>query len=94
MANTSVFWLKIYVKQRLLDFFATCAYTQGKGGEVMGWLLIPLLILVAIIGAAVVRGMNTDYTIGSGMFQNSEYNLDEIVDISDKEYYNKDGWMK
>lgn len=60
----------------------------------MGWLLIPLLILVAIIGAAVVRNMKTNYRIGSGMFKSSEFNLDEEDDISDKEYYDKDGLMK
>ena len=43
----------------------------------MGWLLIVLLILVAIITVAAIRNRNHDYRMGSGLFKNSEYNLDE-----------------
>ena len=60
----------------------------------MGWLLIPLLILVAIIAVAVYRNANVNYRTGSGMFKNSEYNLDEKDDFSDKEYYDSDGLFK
>ncbi len=60
----------------------------------MGWLLIPLLILVAIIAVAVYRSANANYRMGSGMFKNSEYNLDERDELSDKDYYNEEGLFK
>ena len=60
----------------------------------MGWLLIPLLILVAIIAVAVYRNANVNYRTGSGMFKNSEYNLDDQDEFVDKEYYDKDGLLK
>ncbi|MER2080304.1 MAG: hypothetical protein ABS876_02125 [Ruminococcus sp.] len=60
----------------------------------MGWLLIVLLILVAIITVAAIRNRNHDYRMGSGLFKNSEYNLDEKDELSDKEYYDRDGLMK
>ena len=60
----------------------------------MGWLLIPLLILVAIIVVAVTRCANVNYRIGSGMFKNSEYNLDDQDELSDKDYYNEEGLFK
>ena len=60
----------------------------------MGWLLIPLLILVAIIVVAVSRCANVNYRIGSGMFKSSEYNLDDQDELSDKDYYNEEGLFK
>lgn len=60
----------------------------------MGWLIFVLLAVVILIGAGAVRGSKTNYRIGSGMFKNSEYNLDEKDDFSDKEYYDKDGLFK
>ena len=68
----------------------------------MGWLIVPLLIIVVIIGIAIVviigiafvRSANSSYRFGSGMFKSSEYNLDEKDEISDKEYYDKDGLLK
>ncbi len=60
----------------------------------MGWLLIPLLILVAIIAVAVYRNANVNYRTGSGMFKNSEYNLDDQDELSDKDYYNEEGLFK
>lgn len=53
----------------------------------MGWLVFVLLILVGIIAYAFVRNCNQNYRIGSGMFKNSEYNLDEKDDLQDKDYY-------
>jgi hypothetical protein len=38
--------------------------------------------------------MNTSYRFGEGMFKSSEYNLEEKDDISDKEYYDKEGLLK
>lgn len=60
----------------------------------MGWYIVPLIIIVIIIAVALVRAMNTNYRMGSGMFKSSEYNLDEKDEISDKDYYDKDGLMK
>lgn len=60
----------------------------------MGWLLIPLIIIVAVLGVAVVRVMKTNYRIGSGLFKSSEYNLEDKDVISDEEYYDKEGLLK
>ena len=60
----------------------------------MGWYIIPLIIIVIIIAVAFVRAVNTSYRMGSGMFKSSDYNLDEKDEISDKDYYDKDGLMK
>ncbi len=60
----------------------------------MGWLLIPLIIIVIILGIGIVRSMNTSYRFGEGMFKSSEYNLEEKDDISDKEYYDEEGLLK
>ena len=60
----------------------------------MGWYIVPLIIIVIIIAVALVRAMNTNYRMGSGMFKSSEYNLDEKDEISDKDYYDKDALMK
>ena len=57
----------------------------------MGWLLIPLIIIVIILGIGIVRSMNTSYRFGEGMFKSSEYNLEEKDDLSDKEYYDEEG---
>ena len=43
----------------------------------MGWLLIPLIIIIVIIGVAFVRNRNEQFRFGSGLFKNSEYNLDD-----------------
>ncbi len=60
----------------------------------MGWLVFWLLVLVVIIAYAFRRGANHNYRTGSGLFKNSEYNLDEKEELSDKEYYDRDGLMK
>lgn len=60
----------------------------------MGWLVFWLLVLVVIIGIAFRRGSNHNYRTGSGLFKNSEYNLEEKEEISDKDYYDRDGLMK
>lgn len=65
-----------------------------KGYDNMGWLIFILLAIVIIIGIGAVRVNNTNYRTGSGMFKNSEYNLDDKDDFSDKEYYDKDGLFK
>ncbi len=60
----------------------------------MGWLLIPFIIIVIILGIGIVRNMNTSYRFGAGIFRSSEYNLEEKDDLSDKEYYDKEGLLK
>ena len=51
----------------------------------MGWLWIVFFIVIIILGLGIVRVNKTNYRTGSGMFKNSEYNLDEKDDFSDKE---------
>lgn len=53
-------------------------------------IIIALVILVICIGIAFVRGQNINYRTGKGMFEHSEFNLDEEKEISDKEYYDGD----
>lgn len=60
----------------------------------MGWLVLPLIVIIIILAIAFRRGANHNYRIGSGMFKSSEDNLDEKDDFSDKDYYDKDGLMK
>lgn len=60
----------------------------------MGWLVFWLLVLVVLIALVYRRNSNHSYRMGSGMFKSSEYNLDEKEELSDKEYYDKDGLMK
>ena len=58
------------------------------------WLIISAIVIV-IIAVAYSRSMNDSYHAGSGMFKNSEYNLnEEEKDISDVEYFNRKGKMK
>ncbi len=59
----------------------------------MGWLLLILLIIVAILGIAFFRNCNQDYRIGSGLFKSSEYNLEDKDELSDKDYYKEDGML-
>lgn len=40
------------------------------------------------------KTQNINYSIGSGMFKNSDYNLDEPEELSDKDYFDKDGMLK
>ena len=60
----------------------------------MGWLLIPLIIFIVIIGVAFVRNRNEQFRFGSGLFKISEYYLDDQDEFVDKEYYDKDGLLK
>lgn len=57
--------------------------------------LIILAVVIVIMAVAYSRSMNDSYHAGSGMFKNSEYNLnEEEKDISDIEYFNRKGKMK
>lgn len=55
-----------------------------------------IMLFLAIVILAVVifianRGPRNDYNAGSGIFKNSEFNVDENKkDFSDVEYYNND----
>lgn len=56
----------------------------------MVWLIIVLLILVVILGTAFVRNSYLGYRNGAGnVLKNSEYNMDEKEELSDKEYYDE-----
>lgn len=60
----------------------------------MGWLIIPLIVVVIIIGFAFVRGNHQSYRFGEGLFKSSEDYLDEQDELSDKNYYHEDGLFK
>ncbi len=62
--------------------------------EVIGDIALIIIIIVLIVVA--VRNANQNYTIGGGMFKNSDNNLnkDEHMDSSDYNYYDKDGKLK
>lgn len=53
----------------------------------LAFFIIAGVVIVLLIGGAFIRNANMSYRIGKGMFQNSEHNLDEPEDVSDKEYY-------
>ncbi len=64
----------------------------------MGWLegigLVVLLIIVfGVFSAIKARTDNERYTIGSGLFRNSEHDLDDQKDrdLSDYSIYDKNG---
>lgn len=65
-----------------------------RGGDNMGWLWIVFVVIIILVVFARVLSQNINYSIGSGMFKNSENNLDEPEDISDKDYFDKDGMLK
>ena len=63
----------------------------------MPWYAWIILIVVVIVFLIVgFRNANQNYTIGSGMFKNSDNNLDrdEHLDPSDYDYYNKKDKLK
>ena len=63
----------------------------------MEWLYIigGVVVIVIILALAFSRRTNDDYHAGSGIFKNSESDLDvDKKDFCDVEYFNKDGKMK
>ncbi|MEE1126478.1 MAG: hypothetical protein U0L18_11210 [Acutalibacteraceae bacterium] len=59
----------------------------------MQWIFF--IVIVFILAIAFSRGANDHYHAGGGMFKNSEYNLNEKEkNISDVEYFNREGKMK
>jgi len=61
----------------------------------MDWVLGLLLVAVAVMGVAYVKGNNLNYRTGAGMFKNSDDNLNEKEDFVDKEYYDENkGFFK
>lgn len=63
--------------------------SASTGGLIMGWFIFAFIAIIGIICVAFLRNVNQNYRIGSGMFKNSEYNLDEKDDFSDKDYYDE-----
>lgn len=51
------------------------------------WLFFAIIIIAVVIFIA-SRGSSNDYNAGSGIFKNSEFNIDESEkEFSDVEYY-------
>lgn len=61
----------------------------------MGWLFVLFCIVMVIFAVVFARKANHGYTFGSGLFRNSDGNLDrdEKRDVSDFDYYNDKGKM-
>lgn len=55
--------------------------------------IIALVVIVILIIAAVIRNSDINYRLGKGMFESSDYNLDEKDEVSDKEYYDGGGGL-
>lgn len=49
--------------------------------------IIAAVIILIIICAVFLRNSNMGYRTGKGLFESSEFNLEEKDDVSDKEYY-------
>ena len=62
--------------------------------KIMLWLIIGIIIVAVLIVAAAGKAMKINYSIGSGLFKHSENNLDEKEELSDKDYFDKDGLLK
>lgn len=60
----------------------------------MGWLIIPFIILIVILGVAFARSGHQNYRFGEGLFKSSENNLEDGEELSDKNYYHEDGLFK
>ena len=60
----------------------------------MIWSIIFMAVVVILIAITFRRNANHNYRTESGLFKNSEFNLDEKEELSDKDYYDKDGLMK
>lgn len=60
----------------------------------MPWLIIGIVIVAVLAAVAAGKAMRINYSIGSGMFKHSENNLDEKEELSDKDYFDKDGFLK
>ena len=60
----------------------------------MGWLIIPFIVIIILLGVGFARASHQNYRMGEGMFKSSENNLEEYEELSDKEYYHEDGLFK
>lgn len=61
----------------------------------MGWFFLLCIVLI-LFAVVIARRANHNYTIGSGLFKNSDNNLekDEKIDVSDYDYYNTNGKLR
>lgn len=58
------------------------------------WVFLAILVLAVVMFVA-MRYSGNDYNAGSGMFKNSEFNIDEEEkDFSDVEYYDNDKYNR
>lgn len=54
-------------------------------------MLFLAIVILAVVIFIASRGPSNDYNAGSGIFKNSEFNVDENKkDFSDVEYYDND----
>ncbi len=60
------------------------------------WAWIALAVIFIIMIVVKSRNMDKDYTLGKGIFKNSEHNieLEKNSDISDNNYYNDTDKLK
>ena len=58
------------------------------------FIIIAVIIVGVVFGIYFARSSHMGHRMGEGMFKSSEYNLEEKDDISDKEYYDKEGLFK
>ncbi len=56
-------------------------------------IIVAVIIIISILAAAFLRESDMDYRLGKGLFENSENNLDDKPELSDKEYYDGDGGL-
>lgn len=59
----------------------------------MWWLLL-LAVVIILFAVYYAKTQSINYSIGSGLFKNSEYNLDDPEELADKDYFDKDGMLK
>lgn len=62
--------------------------------DILGWICVVFVIVIFAVVKS--RKMNENYTVGSGLFKRSDYNLekDEKMDASDYNYYNDKDQLK
>lgn len=56
-------------------------------------IIIAFVVVLILLGVAFARNSKMNYRTGKGLFENSEYNLEEKKDVSDKEYYDGDNGL-
>lgn len=60
----------------------------------MGWLIIPFIVIIVLLGVGFARASHQNYRMGEGMFKSSDNCLEKSDELSDKEYYHEEGLFK